>query len=1127
MIRYIYILTLLLSLSYNATHFLKVNHSEDVKLDFENRSLQYLEKNKSLFGINNLQEELIIRDISIDNHGVHHLTLQQLYNGLPVLYSFVKVHTNIQGKISSISSDFLPGINISTKTFLSSEDAQRIARKHMDSTPVLKESTELVIFSLGVESILVYKVDLGSYPISKSFLVNAQTGVIEKEIILTFEEGPTVGYGITNLGEEIFELNIYKGTSFYNEHDFEGNFPPHPTDTTQFYLVDESNIDLGRIFTVSLHRAEPTNFLEWIYSPTDSFAISEPDFSHKSGTESHHGIRRCLDYFKSVHNLDGVDNNGRILGVIVDIDDCNAYYNLEIDLLSFGAANGNCFSDSPTLPYSSDLDIVGHEFGHGITGYSSGLIYEHQSGALNESLSDMFGFIVEAFYYPNQDEEHLWLLGEQMFPVPGGDSGFLRDLAHPPNGNQPDHINHEYYQNGGDDNGGVHTNSGIPNKVFYLLVEGGEHYGINIDPLDQDWETSLAIAAEIVFIWNTQYLTPEDNFITASTKMLMGISDHYPDNYNYYYTVSNAWLSVGVDVYEPTLEISSVEFNDQDDFNINPGETVEVTIQLINISMNEAQGISGTFSCEESITVIDGEISFDIINSGYSNSSGDSLLIISISEDIELGNKNCLLNISMQNQDGIEYNDEYIIEIDVSLNQAGFPVSTAELRASPLVIDLDNDGDVEIIAGDNNGFVHIYNADGSEVEDDTFPYDTGNQIWGSAAAADMDGDGMTDFVITSKSKHLYIFDQNGLKTDYNADKYLMGTPAIGNLDEDSDLEVVIGGYSSPTSSSPIFAVNPDGSDVEGFPLILGEKTKAGAALADFNGNGKDDIVVGTDSNNIYLIYDDGSIAPGFPYTTGDQIQAPPSIQEINGEKVIFSGSNDSSFYAIKSDGSLLFSVTTGDKILSSPSFLEQNGQVYIFFGSNDDMIYAVDGGGNALSGWPVAVNGSIGGSVVFSDVDGDNTAEVIAATDMGDVLALHLDGSNVEYFPISNGFPFSGSPMITNLDEDGDLEILAGSGGNLFVIDVKEPGNQSNYWSMFRGNKQRSGTYIPSDNPECGADLGDVTGDGNINILDLVQISNYILDISVPAYECATDFTQDGNVNILDLVQIANYILDN
>ena len=57
--------------------------------------------------------------------------------------------------------------------------------------------------------------------------------------------------------------------------------------------------------------------------------------------------------------------------------------------------------------------------------------------------------------------------------------------------------------------------------------------------------------------------------------------------------------------------------------------------------------------------------------------------------------------------------------------------------------------------------------------------------------------------------------------------------------------------------------------------------------------------------------------------------------------------------------------------------------------------------------------------------------------------------------------------------------------------------------------------------------MGNVTGDGNINILDLVQIANLILEVSTPAFECAADFTGDGNVNILDLVQIANYILDN
>ena len=582
--------------------------------------------------------------------------------------------------------------------------------------------------------------------------------------------------------------------------------------------------------------------------------------------------------------------------------------------------------------------------------------------------------------------------------------------------------------------------------------------------------------------------------------------------------------------FSPNIVIEENIINDPDgdgDGVINPSETILLSLTLHNVEgWVDATNVTAILStANPDISISDNSAVYGSISAGNSITNANDIFELTFSNAIELGTVSLQLLISGSALD-YDYNQIRDIELNVSLNQSGFPISTAELRSSPLVIDLDSDGDNEIIFGDNNGIIHIYNADGSEVVDNTFPYDTGNQIWGSAAAADMDGDGLTDFVITSKSKHLYIFDQNGLKTDYNADKYLMGTPAIGNLDDDSDLEVVIGGYSSPTSSSPIFAINPDGSDVDGFPLILGEKTKAGVALADFNENGKDDIIVGTDDDNIYVIYDDGTVAPGFPYTTGDKIWAAPSVADIDGEKVIFSGSNDNSFYAVNSDGSLRFTLQTGDKVQSSPSFLEHNGETYIFFGSNDDMIYAVDSDGNALIGWPVAVNGSIAGSVVFSDLDADGDPEIIAATDTGDVLAFHLDGSNVEYFPISNGFPFTGSPMITNLDEDGDLEILAGSAGNLFVIDIKESGTLTNYWSMFRGNEQRSGIYVPEDDSGCGADLGDVTGDGNINILDLVQIANYILEVSVPAFECAADFTQDGNVNILDLVQIANYILD-
>ena len=80
---------------------------------------------------------------------------------------------------------------------------------------------------------------------------------------------------------------------------------------------------------------------------------------------------------------------------------------------------------------------------------------------------------------------------------------------------------------------------------------------------------------------------------------------------------------------------------------------------------------------------------------------------------------------------------------------------------------------------------------------------------------------------------------------------------------------------------------------------------------------------------------------------------------------------------------------------------------------------------------------------------------------------------------------------------------------------------------MYRGNQQRTGYFLYSGEPECSVEFGDVNGDTIVNILDLVQMANYVLGISTPAYECAADYNGDGMVNILDLVLTANYILEN
>ena len=554
---------------------------------------------------------------------------------------------------------------------------------------------------------------------------------------------------------------------------------------------------------------------------------------------------------------------------------------------------------------------------------------------------------------------------------------------------------------------------------------------------------------------------------------------------------------------------------------INPGESVDL---FFNLEIPEYWPVGAGFvdvviTTEEThVQIANEELSFQNIDPGESIVNSGNPVTISFDSDIPLGKYEFQMIVIT------EHPQEFSFTLNVSLNQFGFPVYGASSKTSPLSVDFDNDGDDEIIFGDYNGFIHILRSDGSEIVDENFPFYTGDQVWGAIAAADIDDDGLMDIAVVSKSKHCYLLDINGLKVDYNAESWLLGTPAIGNIDDDMDLEVIFVGYSS--SMKKIFAINADGSDVAGYPLDIGERVKIGVALADFNGNGKDDIVVGTDSDYIHLFYDDGSEAPGFPVAVGDKVQSAPSILDVDGQKVIFAGCNDDNLYAINADGSIRFVVSTTNNVLNSPAFLEYNNSFYVFFSDESGFLYAIDMDGNALDGWPVDAGAVISKSVVFSDLDNDGEGEVVAVTELTDVLAYNLDGSFHDDFPLNDEFTFTSSPMIIDMDDDGDLEISAGSVNSLVAIDIKSAGNSNGYWSIFRGNAHRTGYYNMTDS-ECGVDLGDVTGDGNINILDLVQISNYILNVSVPVYVCSADFTGDGNVNILDLVQIANFILDN
>ena len=559
------------------------------------------------------------------------------------------------------------------------------------------------------------------------------------------------------------------------------------------------------------------------------------------------------------------------------------------------------------------------------------------------------------------------------------------------------------------------------------------------------------------------------------------------------------------------------------DIILDPGEAASLVITILNEDgWVDATDVNAVLTCENPfVHITSSSASYGDLVNGSSLSNSNPFTFYTDFE-IELGDVNFELQITASGADQELYENILTFKVPVSLDLSGFPFATDfEVKSSPLAVDMDGDGVLELIFGDKNGLVHLVGSDGVELNNDVFPFDTGNEIWGSIAYADLDLDGLNEILVPSKSKLLYAIDINGIDFEYDAGQYLMGTPTIGNLDSDDYLEVVVSGY---TASGDIFVVNHDGTATT---IELNEKSLGGASLADFNGDDIDEIIIATENNDMICRIDNLSDIDTL-LVADDKFKASPSIIDVSGEKIIMIGSHDHFFYAIDGDGDLMFSVEAGDEINSSASFLETSEWGLItFFGSDDGFLHAVSLEGASIGGWPVQLGGSVGTSS-FSDLDGDGSPEVIVSSE-NKLHVLHLDGTyfNSAHFPIQTEFSIASTPIIVDFDNDNDLEIIFGTLADVVVVDIiEQDGVNDNYWNMEKGNNLRNSYFQAS---ACsGSTPGDINNDLNIDIFDIMQVLNFILDLSSPntSEECSSDVNQDGNLDILDITSIINLILE-
>jgi thermolysin len=194
---------------------------------------------------------------------------------------------------------------------------------------------------------------------------------------------------------------------------------------------------------------------------------------------------------------------------------------------------------------SGALDIVAHELTHGVTDYTSRLIYLNESGALNEAFSDIMATSVEFFYHQPGDGllRADYLCGEDVVRGVTNPTNGIRSLASPPTYGHPDHYSLRFL--GTADNGGVHINSGIANHAFYLAVEGGTHRlsGVVVEGVGPANREQME---RVFFRAFTQLMPASSNFSVARAATIQAARDLYGAGSAPERAVTQAWTAVGV-----------------------------------------------------------------------------------------------------------------------------------------------------------------------------------------------------------------------------------------------------------------------------------------------------------------------------------------------------------------------------------------------------------------------------------------------------------------------------------------------------------------------------------------------------------------------------------------------------
>jgi Zn-dependent metalloprotease len=497
--------------------------------DAKTMAMNFMVANKNLMKISDPPNEFKLESANKDALGMVHIRYEQVYKGLEVWGSDLYIHFDNQGILSSLTGRYqktpVQIQNISAK--ISSSGAISIALNE------LKSRTTIATFSNQTQDLLKYH-----GPSAREIIWYDKTEIPHLAWFIELRPGLSQDWYYFIDADNGSILNSYSNVCFDGAASGSGtdlNGVNRTFGTYQvgsnYFMLDASqpmfnstqsqipNNPLGAIVCLDLRNNDLSSSSQFYYVTSTNNQWTDP-----ASISANYNAITTYNYYRTVQNRNSIDDSGMTIYSTIHVTQ-----NGQPMENAFWQGTMMCYGDGGTTfkPLAGGLDVAAHELTHGVTQHTSNMEYKDQSGALNESMSDVFGKLVDTTS---------WQIGATVIKdLQSYPSGALRDMSNPHNGGNPGDpcwqpANMSEYVNTTQDNGGVHVNSGIPNYAFYFVASA----------------IGRSSAGKIWYRAETTYLTHTSQFLDERIATEKAATDLFGSNSNELTAVKKAWDNVGI-----------------------------------------------------------------------------------------------------------------------------------------------------------------------------------------------------------------------------------------------------------------------------------------------------------------------------------------------------------------------------------------------------------------------------------------------------------------------------------------------------------------------------------------------------------------------------------------------------